>query len=382
MRFSAFPLAAAVLFPVTSFAAAGAGGAGEPLRVYVGTYTRGESRGIYLFEMDRQSGELRKKGLAAEVENPSFLTLHPSGRFLFSVGEISSFRGRRSGVVSAFAIEASSGKLTLINQQETGGAGPCHVSVDATGAVVLVANYGGGSVAAFPVAADGSLGERAGFQQHEGSGPHPERQERPHAHSIFPHPSGAFALAVDLGIDQVRVYRLGLEEASLEAHDPAGASLAAGAGPRHLAFHPQEPFVYVINELNSTITAFVFDGAEGELRELQTVDTLPAGFEGTNHPAEILVHPDGRFLYGSNRGADTLAIFHIRADGTLEPRGHEATRGRNPRNFGIDPEGRFLIVAHQDTDNLVSFQIDGASGALKLVGETGGVSMPVCVRFR
>jgi 6-phosphogluconolactonase len=245
----------------------------------------------------------------------------------------------------------------------------------------MVANYGSGSVAAFPIQADGSLGERRGFRQHSGSGPNPNRQKGPHAHSIYVDPSNRFALAVDLGIDRVRIYRL-TEDADLLENDPPEGALAGGAGPRHLAFHPEKDFVYVINELDSTVTAFAFDTGTGSLREAQTISTLPQGFSGTNWPAEVLAHPSGRFLYGSNRGHDSLVIYRIADNGLLELLGHEPTGGRNPRNFGIDPTGRFLFAAHQDSHDIVAFAIDPGTGLLTPTGETYSVNMAVCVRFR
>lgn len=376
MKFSAVPLAAAILFPVASFAQEGTSGADNSRFVYIGTYTRGESEGIYVFRMDPQTGKWGDKKLAAEVENPSFLALHPNGRFLYAVGEMAA-----GGTVSAFAIDSASGELALLNQQPSGGGGPCHVSVDPSGRTVLVANYGGGSVSTFPLQEDGKLGEQAGFQQHRGTGPNADRQKGPHAHSIHVDPSGKFALAADLGIDRVRVYRV-TEDGGLKENDPSEAALAGGAGPRHLAFHRGKGIAYVINELNSSVTAFSFDAENGELTEKQTVSTLPEDFDGTNWPAEVLVHPSGQFLYGSNRGHDSIVIYRIEADGRLTLAGHESTRGKNPRNFGIDPSGQFLFVAHQDSDDIVAFGIDPESGDLTPTGDSYSVSMPVCVRFR
>ncbi len=375
-RFAAVPfVAAAVLFPV------GVLGKNEvPLRVYVGTYTREESRGIYLFEVDRERGELRERGLVAELANPSFLAIHPDRGFLYSVSEEGSFEGKPGGAVSAFAIEAETGELRLLNQRVSGGGAPCHISVGPEGNVVAVANYSGGNVSSFPVGADGSLGERASFLQHSGSGPNEKRQKGPHAHSVNFDLAGRFGLAADLGIDQVRIYRVG-ENGALVENDPAFARTAPGAGPRHLAFHPDGRVAYVINELDSTIAVFSFDPETGAMEELQTVSTLPAGFSGKNFPAEILVHPSGKFLYGSNRGHDSLAIFAIGGDGKLESVGHEGTRGKNPRGFGIDPSGRFLLAANQDSDGLVLFRIDGETGKLTATGATAKVSLPVCVRF-
>jgi 6-phosphogluconolactonase len=350
--------------------------------VYVGTYTGGESKGIYLFRMDPATGKLTPAGVAAETANPSFLAIHPNRRFLYAVGEIGDFAGRKSGAVSAFAIEPKSGALTLLNQQPSRGAGPCHLVVDGPGRNVLVANYGGGSVAALPIAADGRLGEATGFVQHEGSSVNPRRQEAPHAHSINTDRESRFAFAADLGLDRVLIYRLDSEQGTLTPNDPPYASVKPGAGPRHFAFHPGGRYAYVINELDSTLTAFSYDAARGALTELHTLSTLPAGFEGNNSTAEVQVHPSGKFVYGSNRGHHSIAIFAVdAATGRLTPVGHQPTGGRTPRNFGIDPTGTYLIAANQETHTLVVFRIDPATGRLEPTGETAGAPSPVCVKF-
>ncbi len=381
MKFPALPLAAAFLFPVTAFAQEVPSIEDAPLFVYVGTFTGNDSEGIYLFEMDPQTGKWTGKGLAAKVDDPSFVAIHPDRKHLYAVGQMTDAEGNRVAAVSAFSIDTATGKLSLLNQQPSGGDEPCHVSVDPSGKVVLVANYGGGNVASFPLLENGSLGERQGFQQHSGSGPNENRQRAPHAHSINVDPSGQFALAADLGIDQIRIYRLG-PNGALEENDPASAALRGGAGPRHLAFHPRDPFVYVINELDSTITAFSFDPDQGRLDELQTLSTLPGDFSGTSTTAEVLVHPSGRFLYGSNRGHDSIVVYRIDAQGKLETVGHESTRGEHPRNFGIDPTGQFLFVANRNTHNIVAFSIDQKTGELTATGDTYSVNMPVCLRFR
>lgn len=366
---------------VASVASAEETVAQTPLWMYVGTYTRNESKGIYLYEMDRTSGKLTEHGLVAEVESPSFLVPHPERDFLYSVGEGGSFEGKPGGAVSAFSLDPATGKLHLLNQEASGGGGPCFISLDPAGKFAFVANYGGGSVSAFPIVKDGSLGERSAFQQHAGSGSDPKRQKGPHAHSIYVDPSGRFALAADLGINQIRIYRV-TESGGLEANEPAFASLAPGAGPRHLAFHPDGRVVYVINELDSTLTVFQFDPETGAMAETQTLPTVPEGFSGKNHPAEVLMHPSGKFLYGSNRGHDSLVIYSVGEDGKVEIIDHQKTGGKNPRSFGIEPGGRFLVVAHQDSNDLISFRIDTDSGKLTPTGETHSLSLPVCVRFR
>ncbi len=380
MKFPSLPLAAAFLFPVAAFAQEDRSADDDTLLVYVGTYTSGESEGIYVFEMDPGTGRWTEKGLAAEIDSPTFVATHPDRNLLYSVGRSVDADGNRIGTINAFSIDPDSGKLTLLNRQPSGGRGPCHVSVDPSGKVVLAANYGGGNVVSFPIREDGGLGERRGFHQHSGSGPHPDRQTGPHAHFIGVDPSGQFALAADLGIDRIRIYRL-TGDGGLVENDPTFAALHPGAGPRHLAFHPHAPFVYVINELDSTLTVFSFDATRGRLDALQNVTTLPEDFAGANTTAEVLVHPSGRFLYGSNRGHDSIAIYRVGDDGTLSLIGHESTRGRTPRNFGIDPAGRFLFAANQDTHEIVAFQIDQETGKLAATGDTYSVNRPVCVRF-
>jgi len=354
----------------------------ETLRVYVGTYTWAKSKGIYSLRMDLATGALSAPELAAEATNPTFLAVHPSRRFLYAVGEIGNFAGKRSGAVSAFAIDPESGKLRALNQQPSGGAGPCHVAVDKAGKNLLVANYSGGSVAVLPIGEDGKLAEPSAVIQHKGSGPDPKRQEGPHAHSINLDPAGRFAFACDLGLDKVLVYRFDPAQGKLSANDPPAASVAPGAGPRHLAFHPNGRFTYVINEMGSTITAFTYDADRGLLSELQTISALPPDFKGENTTAEVQVHPSGRFLYGSNRGHNSIAIFAVDPEtGRLTAAGHQPTQGRNPRNFGIDPTGAYLVAANQDSSNLVVFRIDPKSGALAPTGVTAEVPLPVCVKF-
>lgn len=352
------------------------------MSVYVGTVTQGGSRGIYLYKLDLATGQLTGGDLAAEAINPGFVALHPRRPFLYALDQMNSEDGRLIGAVSSFSIDEESGQLTRLNQQPSGGAGPCHVTIDGTGQTVLVANYGGGSVSSYPVEADGRLGRAASLVQHAGSGPHPSRQRGPHAHSVTVDAASRFAFVADLGIDQVRIYRLDPETALLEAHDPPAVELAPGAGPRHFTFHPSGQSAYTINELDNTITTFAYDSENGILEKRQTVPTLPSGFTGANTTAEILVHPTGKYVYGSNRGHDSIVAFAVASDGTLTLIGHYPSQGKHPRNFGIDPTGRVLIVANRDSDNLVPFLIDPASGKLTPTGQTYTLSMPVCVRFR
>jgi 6-phosphogluconolactonase len=351
------------------------------LFVYVGTYTGPTSKGIYAYRFDA-AGRLTPLGLVAESVNPSFLAVDPSRRFLYAVNEISNFGGQKSGAVSAFAIDRGTGKLTFLNQVSSRGAGPCHVGLDKTGKYVLVADYEAGSVAVFPVLADGRLGEASAFVQHQGHGVNPERQEGPHAHSIALSPDNRFALAADLGLDELLVYRFDATQGSLAANRPPFAKVHPGAGPRHFDFSPSGKFVYLINEMGSTVTAFSYDAARGALRELQTISTLPKDFKGQSDAAEVQVHPSGKFLYGSNRGHDSIAVFAIDArNGTLAPAEHVLTQGKTPRNFAIDPTGSYLFAANQDSNNIVVFRIDSQTGHLTPTGQVLEVSSPVCVTF-
>jgi len=362
-------------------AESGGGGDAGSCWVYVGTYTRGESKGIYLLRLDEATGRLESLGVAGEVANPSFLAIHPTRPLLYAVGELADFAGKKAGAVSAFSI-GETGKLTLLNQQSSGGPGPCHVAVDRAGRNVLVANYSGGSVACLPIQPDGRLGEATSFIQHEGSSVNSRRQKEPHAHSINLDAAGRFAFVADLGLDKILVYRFDAERGQLTPNDPPAASVAPGAGPRHFAFHPSGRWAYVINEMGCTVTAFAYDAQRGVLQPLQSVSTLPAGFTGTSYTAEVQVHPSGKFLYGSNRGDDSIAVFRIDPEsGRLTPAGHQSTEGKTPRNFGIDPTGRWLLAANQDSDNVVVLRIDPERGTLQETGRSIGVPAPVCVKF-
>ena len=374
-------LCAAATFAASAVAGEEAAKSGKAW-VYIGTYTQRGSQGIYLARLDLASGKLSLEGLAGEVVNPSFLALHPNRKFLYAVGEVGQFAGGKGGAVSAFALNPETGKLTLLNQKSSRGAGPCHIVIDPTGKNALVANYGGGSVACLPIADDGRLGDAASFFQHEGSSVNRRRQEAPHAHSINLDPANRFAFAPDLGIDKIMIYRFDPATHRLEPNDPPAAAVAPGSGPRHFDFHPSARFAYGINELASTITAFEYEAGRGALKTIQTVSTLPEGFQGANTTADIHVHPSGKFVYGSNRGHDSIAMFTVDlATGKLTSLGHQATQGKTPRNFGIDPTGAFLLAANQDTDNVVVFRIDAATGKLEPSGQSIRVPMPVCVKF-
>jgi 6-phosphogluconolactonase len=375
-----FTLAIVALMTLTASRAAEP----EELLVYVGTYTNGgKSQGIYRYRLDLSSGKLTPIGVTSGIKNPSFLAIHPDGKHLYAVSEVAE-GGKPTGAVTAFSLNAKTGELTALNHQSSEGGGPCHVAVDRSGKCVLVANYGGGSIASLPLASDGSLESAASAIQHEGSSIDPARQKEPHAHSINVSPDNRFAFAADLGLDKILVYKLDPATGKLAPHNPPFAKTPAGGGPRHFAFHPEGRFAYVCNEMKSSVTAFAYDAERGTLTELQTITTLPADKQGLagNSTAEIQVHPSGKFLYCSNRGHDSLAIFQIDpATGKLTAAGYQSTLGRTPRNFGIDPTGKYILACNQGSDTVAVFQVDQTTGALSQVGEPIAVPVPVCVKF-
>jgi len=342
----------------------------DPDLLYVGTYTDS----IYLVRMDRRSGELLQVGAVKAGANPSFLSIHPNGRALYAVNELDA-----AGAVSAFAIDRGTGALTRLNEQPSGGGAPCYVSVDRSGGAALVANYGGGSVALLPIASNGALAP-AHVVQHTGKGPNAERQEAPHAHCIIPDRTGRFALAADLGADRVFVYRLDLDGKALR-HEGGDAVMKPGAGPRHLAFHPTLPLVFVANELDSTVATLRFDAERGTLAPLDTRSTLPADWTGTNYPADIHVAANGRALYVSNRGHNSIAVFSIAGEGTLALEQVISTEGDWPRNFSLDPTGRWLLVGNQRSNSVLVFGRDQESGRLTLTRQRISIPSPVCLRF-
>ncbi len=351
--------------------------------LYVGTYTKGESKGmgIYAYGYDAKSGVLKSLGVAAKTVNPSFLAADPGGKLLYAVNETDDYKGAASGAVSAFTIDHASGKLSPLNQVASRGADPCYISLDKTGKYVLVANYSGGSVAVFPVLKDGQVGEASAFVQHDGSSVHPH-QQGPHAHWIETTADNRFAIAADLGLDKLLIYRFDPSQGSLTPNDPAFAKVDPGAGPRHIAFDLPGKFAYAVDELNSTITVFSYDAAAGALHWVQTISTLPKEFSGSNDTAEIHVHPSGKFLFASNRGHDSIAVFSIdKSTGRLTAAGDFPTRGKTPRNFEIGPTGTKLFVANQETGNIVTFRIDPQTGGLTSTGQVLNVPSPVSLRF-
>jgi len=354
----------------------------EHTLVYVGTYTGAKSKGIHAYRTDSTTGIIEELGLVAETPNPTFLALHPNGRVLYAANEVGEFNGKAGGAVTGFEIDAANGRLKPINSASTVGGGPCHLVVDRTGRQVLVANYGGGSVASLPIDPAGRLGSHSAFHPHRGGSVNPSRQKESHAHSINLSADNRFAFAADLGTDRVYIYPFdparGLDAEPL-AQSPR---MAPGSGPRHFAFHPSGKFAYVINELLSTVTVFRYTASSGALSEVQTIPTLPTGFTGGSSTAEVVVHPNGKFVYGSNRGHDSLAIYAVDAgSGRLTLVGHESTGGKTPRNFNLDPSGRTLWAANQSTDNIVVFSVDPETGLLKRTGQELKVGSPVCVKF-
>lgn len=356
----------------------------KELLALFGTYTgSGKSKGIYCYKLDLASGKLAEVGVTEGIKNPSFLAISPDGRFVYAVSEVSE-GGKPTGAVTAFSLNRKSGELRALNHQSSEGAGPCHVSVDRTGRCVLVANYGSGSVASYPVAEDGSLRPAASAIQHEGSSVDPRRQQGPHAHSFNISPDNRFAFAADLGLDKVLVYKLDAAKGTITPSDPPFAKTPPGGGPRHFAFRADGKFAYVCNEMKSSVTAFAYDADKGTLSEIQTISTLPLDEQELkgNSTAEIQVHPSGKFLYCSNRGHDSLAIFAIdQPSGKLTAAGHQKTLGRTPRNFGIDPTGTYVVACNQATDNAAVFKVDQASGKLAQVGDLVSIPSPVCVKF-
>lgn len=376
-------LACALITVLTAVIVDTSRAADDPVRVYVGSYADAKNDGIHLLQLDRSSGKLTKISGTSGVQNPSFVAIHPNKRFLYSVCEVAEIDGKRTGAIAAFAIDAKDGSLKPLNRESSGGQGPCHLVVDKAGKNVLAANYGGGSVCCLPVDAEGQLAKASEVVQHRGKSVNPQRQEGPHAHSVNLDPANHFAFVADLGLDEVLVYQFDPNKGSLTANDPPAAKVKSGSGPRHFAFHPSGRFAYVINEMALTITAFKYDAAKGVLTELQTISTLPEGARDDSYStAEVQVHPSGKFVYGSNRGHNTIAAFSVDPEsGRLTATGHQSTGGKTPRNFGIDPSGSYLLAANQDSDNILVLKIDANSGKLTSTGNEIKIPKPVCVKF-
>ena len=362
----------------------------DSITTYIGTYTRresfvdGKAEGIYIYHLDPSSGELTYAATVAGAGtvNPSFLTLGPDKSCLYAVNEITGGKGPH-GTVSAFAIDPVTRDLSYLNQQSSHGLAPCYASIEPEGRYCLVANYETGSLCVLPVRKDGSLGEATDTVQFSGSGPNPERQEGPHAHMVLPGPDRSFILAVDLGTDRLMAFRLDMERGTLSPAASPWTQLPPGTGPRHLAFHPHRPFAYVISELQSTVTVCRYLERQGTFEASQTISTLPDDDgTGQNLGGEIMIAPSGRFVYASNRGHDSLAIYAADPEtGQLSLVGHESTQGGGPRAFIIDPSGALLLVANQDTDTVVTFWINQDSGTLRATGHVAAVPTPVCLHL-
>ena len=348
--------------------------------VYFGTYTArnaGKGEGIYAATFDPESGSLSKIRVAAGAVDPSFLAIHPTLPLLYAVGQV---EGKRKGGINAYAIEAKG--LRLVNGQQTGDRGPCHLIVDGGGNYVLCTVYEAGIVYSLPIDRDGSLGEHTSAVQHEGSSVNAARQDSAHPHSINLDSENRFAFVCDLGLDRTMIYRFDTATGTLAPNEPSNVPATPGAGPRHFAFHPTGCFAYVINELDKTVSVFSYDKEKGTLEERQTISTLPDEYNEESLCADIHVAPTGKYVYGSNRGHDSIVQYEVDpADGTLMLVGWESTRGELPRNFAIELNGNYMLVANQKTDSIASFRIDPESGALKANGEVTSVPSPVCIAF-
>ncbi len=351
------------------------------MQFYIGTYTHGTSRGIYRAELNSESGEVAQMELVAELDNPTFLALHPALPLLLACSEVRR-DGKREGAKLVAYRRQRDGSLIELGRQSTEGSGPCYVTTDQAARVALVAHYASGSVVSLPIAADGTLGSVSQLNQHAGKGPREDRQDGPHAHCIVADPTNRFACAVDLGIDQVVVYSLNPAMGSLAATPTSVYRAREGSGPRHLTFHPDGQYAFLIHELGNTLSVLNWDAEQGTFTELQSVSTLPADYVGESITAEVIVHPNGRFVYGSNRGHDSLVVFAFeKATARLSAVQHISCGGKTPRNFRIDPSGRWLVAANQDSDCLQVFRIDVTSGRLTPAGPTVAIGNPSCIKF-
>ncbi len=376
IRLAALLTLAAGLIPLLAAAAS------KNYLVFVGTGSGSGSKGIYAFRFDGATGKAGPLALAAEASNASFLAVHPNGRYLYAVSEINTFEGKRSGAVAAFKIDAAAGTLKLLNKVSSGSAGPCHVSFDKTGKYVLVANYSGGAVAVLPILSNGKLGEATSVIQHKGKGVDPSRQEAPHAHGIIASPDNRFVLAADLGLDEVLIYKFDAAKGTLTPNDPPYGKVPDGAGARHIVFNPNGRFLYTVNEMASSVTTFAWDAARGALTPLGTVSSLPQGWSGDTSGAEIHVLPNGKAVYSSNRGHDSIAVFSVDpSKGTLNAIQFEPVGGQTPRNFNLDPTASYLFSAGQDSDNITIFKVDPQSGKLTPSGSGLKAPNPQCIDF-
>lgn len=354
----------------------------KEILVYIGTYTSpGKSEGIYIYRLNPESGELIPYKTVKNVVDPSFLAIDKKRKYLYAVNETEEYEGAKSGAVSAFSIQ-DDGDLTFLNKLPSLGGAPCHVNVSDNEKFVLLANYLGGNAVVFPVEKDGKLGASVEVVQHSGTGPNKKRQEAAHAHSINLDHKNHYAYVCDLGIDKVMIYEFDEKNGKLTTN-PAQAFFQTkpGAGPRHFAFHPNNKFAFLINELDSTIVSLSYNSKDGSLKEIQTVSALPADYKGTSYCADVHVSPDGKFLYGSNRGHDSIAAFKIDDNGSLTLVGHVPTNGKYPRNFGIEPSGKFLFAANQNSDSISTYRINEETGIPEATAQKINVPNPVCLKF-
>jgi 6-phosphogluconolactonase len=349
---------------------------------YIGTYTDGDAKGIYLYKMNTESGKVDFVSVTENIDNPSYLAIDEQNKFLYAANEVADFDETKNGSVSAFKIMPGTNELKLINKVSSGGAHPCYVSVNDNGNFVIAANYTGGSVCLLPVKSNGGLAAASDIAQHTGSSINEKRQAAPHAHSAYFDPQQKFVYAVDLGIDKVNIYKFDHENGKLLKNDPAFFKAEPGSGPRHMAFHPNAKFAYLISELNNKIIALSIDRVNGGLTKIEEYSALPKDFEGTSYCADIHIHPNGKFLYGSNRGDNSIVIFEIDVEsGKLNLVGHELTQGDWPRNFVIDPSGKFLLWANQKSNDVKIFKINLSTGELIFTNQTISVPSPACVKF-
>lgn len=378
-RIATATLAAVLLIPALPAQYATKSKSGDYL-VYVGTYTRNNSKGIYAYKFSTRTGKLNPLDLAAEIASPSFLTIHPNGKVLYAVSE--AVPGQKEGSVSAFTIDKTSGKLTRLNTVSSRGTSPCHLVADKTGKTLVVVNYGNGVTTAYGIKDDGSLTEATSTIQHKGASVNARRQQGPHAHSVNLSADNRYAVVADLGLDEVLVYKLDAAANKIEPNNPPSVRLHPGGGPRHFAFHPNGKVAYANHEMGSYVSVMSWDAARGAFSVIEALPTLPSDFTGTNNTAHTDVHPSGRFVYVSNRGHDSIAVFAVdKKDGTLQRVEITPTQGKVPRNFGIDPSGQYLIAANQESNNLVVFRIDQKTGRLTPTGQTLENGAPVCVKF-
>ena len=369
------PVSALILASIAAYASPS--GAAD-LLVFVTAFAPGKEGGLHAYSFDTTAGTLKPLRRTAGAENPFFLALSPDKKTLYSI-HAKQFGGSENEQVAAYSITGRAGELKLLNRQSAEGTAACYLDVDRTGKTLLVANYASGSVASLPVKADGSLGEKASFFKHTGSSVNPQRQKEPHAHCIVVSPDNKYAYAADLGTDRVVCYKLDPAAAKLTPNDPPFANSPPGAGPRHLTFHPDGKRVYVINELLNSVTLFDYAADTGALTERQTVPTLPADFKGTSYCADVKVTPDGRYLYGTNRGHDSIAAYRVGDDGRLTLVAIEPSRGKGPQNLAVAPDGAWLLCANMPGNNIAVFRIDRETGRLKPPGEPVAQTSPSCV---